>query len=433
MRIVQITPSAGDNFYCENCLRDTALARAILKQGHDVLMMPLYLPLPGEQGDSAGVSEIFFGGINVYLQQKSSLFRRTPRWLDRLFDSPKLLRWLSRHAGMTSAKDLGAMTVSMLCAEQGRQTKELDRLIDWLSAQDNKPDVVCLSNVLLIGLARSIRQRLHVPVVCLLQDEDGFLDGLSSPYSQQAWQIIADRAADVDKFVAVSKYFADVMRERLKLPPEKVCVVHTGISLDGYEPAQGWPQTPTIGYLSRACPDRGLDTLIEAFVHVKAKPELKNAKLRIGGGRTPDDKAFLEKIHRRLASCGLSADVEFVEDFGLSARQVFLRSLSLLCVPEKQPVAYGLYVLEALASGVPVVQPAHGVFRELIEMTGGGLLCEPNNANAFAEAMAALLLDPNRARQLGTQGRNAVIEKFNIDQTVRNLLRIYQDVVQHGL
>ena len=433
MRIVQITPSAGDSFYCENCLHDTALARAILKLGHDVLMMPLYLPLQAEGTDPAGVSPIFFGGINVYLQQKSGLFRRTPRWLDHLFDSPKLLRWVARRAGMTSAKDLGAMTVSMLRAEQGRQTKELDRLIEWLGAQDNKPDIVCLSNVLLIGLARSIRQRLRVPVVCLLQDEDGFLDGLSSPYSRQAWQIIADRAADVDKFVAVSKYYADVMRNRLGLHPEKVCVVHTGISLDGYEPSRTRPQAPTIGYLSRACPDRGLDTLVEAFVHLKAKPELKNAKLRIGGGSTPDDKAFLDKIRRRLSSCGLSDDVEFVEDFGLAARQAFLRTLSVLCVPEKQPVAYGLYVLEALAAGVPVVQPAHGEFPELLEMTGGGLLCEPNNTKAFAAAMESLLLDPDYARQLGMQGRNAVIEKFNINQTVRNLLRIYEEVVQHGI
>ncbi len=433
MRIVQITPSAGDNFYCENCLRDTALAKAILKLGHDVLMMPLYLPLPGGQGGSAGATPIFFGGINVYLQQKSALFRRTPRWLDRMFDSPKLLRWLSRHAGMTSAKDLGAMTVSMLAGEQGQQTKELDRLIEWLGAQDNKPDVVCLSNVLLIGLAQSIRRRLHVPVVCLLQDEDGFLDGLSSPYSKQAWQIIADRAADVNKFIAVSKYFADVMRDRLKLPSEKVCVVHTGISLEGYEPAQSRPQAPTIGYLSRSCPDRGLDTLVEAFILLKAKPELKNARLRIGGGYTPDDKAFLGKIRGRLASCRLSDDVEFLQDFGLAARQAFLRTLCVLCVPEKQPVAYGLYVLEALATGVPVVQPAHGVFPELLDMTGGGLLCEPNNPKAFAAAMESLLLNPDRAQQLAAQGRGAVIEKLNIDQTVRNLLRKYEEVVQQGI
>ena len=184
MRIVQITPSAGGSFYCENCLRDAALVRSMRKLGHDILMIPLYLPLPTDESNLAGKTPIFFGGINVYLQQKLLFFRRTPRWLDKLFDSPKLLKWVARKAGMTNAKDLGQMTISMLRGEKGRQIKELDRLIEWLQTQDNKPDVVCLSNVLLVGLAKRIKQRLGVPVVCLLQDEDGFLDGLSSPYSE---------------------------------------------------------------------------------------------------------------------------------------------------------------------------------------------------------------------------------------------------------
>jgi len=433
MRIIQITPSAGDSFYCENCLRDAALAQAMLKLGHDVLMMPLYLPLQTESSDSAGISPIFFGGINVYLQQKSAFFRRTPRWLDRLFDSPGLLRWLSHHAGMTSARDLGQMTISMLRGEQGQQTKELERLVEWLDTQDSKPDVVCLSNALLVGLARPIRQRLHVPVVCLLQDEDGFLDGLPSPYSQQAWQAVAERANDVDQFIAVSKYYADVMRQRLGLHPDRVSVVYTGISLDGCESGQVASGAPAVGYLSRMCPDRGLDTLVEAFIHLKKKEKLKDAKLRICGGSTVDDRAFLDQIRRKLSSSGVMDDVEFVPDFGRDARRAFLRTLSVLSVPEKQPVAYGLYVLEALAASVPVVQPAHGVFPELLEMTGGGVLCEPNRAEAFAAAIEPFLLEPQYARQIGQQGRNAVFEKFNIDQTARDLVRIYGQVAQHNV
>ena len=411
-------------------MRDAALAQAMLDLGHDVLMMPLYLPLQTESFDSTGISPIFFGGINVYLQQKSAFFRRTPRWLDRFFDSPRLLRWVSRHAGMTSARDLGQTTLSMLRGEEGRQMKELKRLVEWLETQDSKPDVVCLSNVLLIGLARCIRQRLHVPVVCLLQDEDGFLDGLPPPYLQQAWQTVAERANDVDQFIAVSRYYADVMRQRLGLHPDRVSVVYTGIPLHGYKSCQVSSESPTIGYLSRMCPDRGLDTLVEAFIHLKKKEKLKNAKLRICGGSTVDDKAFIEGIRGKLISCGVMDDVEFVPDFGRDARRAFLRMLSVLSVPEKQPVAYGLYVLEALAAGVPVVQPAHGVFPELLEMTGGGVLCEPNKAEAFAAAIEPFLLEPQYAQQLGQQGRNAVFEKFNIDQTARDLVRIYGQVAQ---
>jgi len=428
MRIVQITPSAGDSYYCENFLRDVALVKAMRKLGHDVLMVPMYLPVQVDNNEAVNDTPIFFGGINVYLQQKSAIFRRTPRWFDRLLDSPRLLRWIGRKAGATSAKNLGQMTVSMLRGEKGRQIKELNRLVEWLDTQDNKPDVICLSNILLTGLAGGIKQRLGVPVVCLLQDEDGFLDGLSSPYSEQAWQILAERASDIDAFIAVSKYYADVMRQRLGLALERVYAVYTGISLDGYESRQTGPEIPTIGYLSRMCPDKGLDTLVDAFVHLKKNGKLRNARLRITGGKRIDDEIFLNRIREHLNSCGLMDDVEFLPDFDYNHRLAFLRTLSVLSVPEKQPVACGLYVLEALAAGVPVVQPASGVFPELLEMTGGGVLCEPNNAAALAAAMEPLLLEPDYARQLGKRGREAVFEKFNIEQTAEEMVRIYGEV-----
>jgi len=430
MRIVQITPSAGDSFYCENCLRDVALIKAMQNLGHEVLMVPMYLPVQVDKNEAVDNTPIFFGGVNVYLQQKSAFFRRTPRWFDRMLDSPKLLRWIGRRAGATSAKNLGQMTISMLQAEQGRQIKELNRLIEWLDAQDNKPDVVCLSNILLVGLARGIKERLGVPVVCLLQDEDGFLDGLLSPYSEQAWQILTERARDVDAFIAVSKYYADVMRQRVELTPERVYVVYTGISLEGYELRQTEPEIPTIGYLSRMCPDRGLDTLVDAFIHLKKNEKLKNARLRITGGKRIDDERFLNRIRKRLSSSGLIDDVEFLPDFDYDTKLAFLRTISVLSVPEKQPVACGLYVLEALAAGVPVVEPSSGVFPELLEMTDGGVLFEPNNAAALADAMEPLLLKPDYARQMGKRGRDAVFEKFNIEQTAEEMVRIYGEITQ---
>jgi len=430
MRIIQITPSAGDSFYCENCLRDAALAKAIIKLGHEGLTIPLYLPLPSEQSGSTGISPIFFGGLNVYFQQKLAFFRKTPRWLDRLFDSPRLLKWVGRMVGMTSERDLGETTISMLRGEKGRQIKELDRLVDWLDTQDNRPNIICLSNILLAGLARTIKQRLGVPVVCLLQDEDGFLDGLVPPYSQQAWEIISQRVGDIDAFIGVSKYYTQTMQQRLQLSPERTHVVYTGISLDGYESRPAEPEFPTIGYLSRMCPDKGLDTLVDAFLELKKNEKLRDAKLRIAGGKRSDDEAFLKKIRQKLSSAGVIDDVEFLHDFDHEARMAFLRSLSVLSVPEKQPVAYGLYVLEALAAGVPVVEPASGVFPELIEMTGGGLLCEPNNVDALADAIGSLLLDPAKMRRLGEQGRAAVTKKFNIEQTAEQMVRIYGQIAQ---
>jgi len=430
MRVVHITPGTGDSFYCENCVRDAALATAMRRLGHDVLIIPMYLPFQGDRNEAVGNAPIFFGGINVYLQQKSAFFRKTPRWFDRMFDSPKLLGWLARKSKMTSAGNFGDMAISMLRGEQGRQVKELDRLVEWLGSQDNKPDIVCLSNVLLTGLATSIKRKLGVPIVCLLQDEDGFLDGLAPPYAKQAWQILAEHSRDIDAFIAVSKYFATVMQQRLGLGADRVHVVHTGISLDGYESRQSGPKIPTIGYLSRMCPERGLDTLVDAFVILKNNENLKKARLRIAGGKIRHDEVFVNHIRRKLTSCGFIDDVRFLPDFARDSKLAFFQSLSLLSVPEKRPIAYGLYVLEALAAGVPVVEPTSGAFPELLDMTGGGILFEPNSAAALAAAMQPLLLDPNYAQQLGEQGRERVFEKFNVEQTAEALMRIYQVAVQ---
>ena len=246
---------------------------------------------------------------------------------------------------MTSARDLGETTISMLRAEQGRQIKELNRLVEWLAAQENKPDIICLSNILLVGLAGPIKKRLGVPVVCLLQDEDGFLDGLSPLYSDKAWRTIAERSNDVDAFIAVSKYYAQAMRERLRIDDDRVHVVYTGISLGQYESPQAAPEIPTIGYLSRMCADRGLDTLVDAFIKLKRPERLPNARLRITGGRRSDDKAFIERMQQKLRSQGLLGDVEFLADFTAAARvHLFADSLGAVGSGE---AADGLWIIRA--------------------------------------------------------------------------------------
>jgi glycosyltransferase involved in cell wall biosynthesis len=181
------------------------------------------------------------------------------------------------------------------------------------------------------------------------------------------------------------------------------------------------------------CPDKGLDTLVDAFIALKKGDRLGHARLHVTGGKSASDKAFLDRLRRRLNAHGVHDDVQFLSHFDHQAKLAFLQTLSVLCVPERHPVACGLYVLEALAAGVPVVQPAHGVFPELLEMTGGGVLCEPNNAEALAAALETLLLDPEQARQLGEQGRRTIHEKLNIDQTARDLLRIYREVAQQDI
>jgi len=428
MRIVHIAPGAGDSFYCENCLRDAALFRALMRQGHDVVAVPLYLPVQSDTEERWAEGPIFFGGINVYLQQNLGFFRRTPRWVDSLFDRPGLLRWVGRRASMTGAKDLGETTISMLKGREGRQVKELNRLLDWLECHGDGADLVCLSNVLLAGLAKGLKERLGVPVVSLLQDEDSFLDSLAEPYRRQSWELIAERARDIDRFISVSRYYAEVMRERLGVVGERMDVVYPGIEVDAYAMGAGEAEVPRIGYLSRACFDKGLDVLVEAFIKLKKERGLQDLRLRVAGGMTMGDKAFMAGIKRRLGSSGVGGDVEFLDGFDRATKLKFFRDLSVFCVPERKPIAFALYVLESLAAGIAVAEPAHGVFSELLEITGGGVLFERVGSEEIAGAIRPLLLDSGRSSRLGAEGRRVVFERFDVEQTAGEMLRIFEKV-----
>ena len=431
MRIVQFSPGAGDDIYCENCLRDAVLVRKLRKLGYDVLMVPLYLPLPVDKDEQVSNAPIFFGGINVYLQQKTALFRKTPGWIDRLFDRPKLLGWISRSSKMVNAKVLGQTTVSMLQGEDGRQVKELERLVGWLNAKENKPDVVCLSNALLAGMAGRLKQTIGVPVVCFLQDEDKFLDELVQPYAKKAWEILCDCARNIDSFIAASNHYADIMGKRLELEANKLHVVYPGIAPEEYTPAIGKPSVPTVGFLSQMCSDKGLDILVEAFSIIKKNEKLKNARLCIAGEQGREDRAFIKKIRRQLSNSGIINDVEIISNLSQKEKIEFLQKLSVLSVPEKVQSAYALYILEALATGVPVVEPSTDIFNELLGQTGGGLLYKPNKAGKLAETIEKLLLDADYAEKLGSEGRRAVVEKFNIEKTAEETARIFIEAVRN--
>jgi glycosyltransferase involved in cell wall biosynthesis len=415
MRLVHLTAGTG-SFFCGTCLRDHALVKALRRLGHDALLVPLYLPLVLDDSGSPQESPLFFGGINVYLQQKSGFFRHAPQWLDKLLDAPVLLRQAGRKAGMTNPRELGKMTLSMIEGEHGRQVKELDKLVAWLVEQ--KPDVVCLSNSLLIGVARRVREALRVPIICSLQGEDAFLDFLPEPYRERCWQLVQERAAEVDRFVAPSRYYKALMQERLRLAAEKVDVIYNGIDLDGFAPAATPPKFPTVGFLARMCRDKGLDTLVDAFI--KLAPRVPQARLKIGGTKTDADRAFVNDLTNKLVQAGIANAVKFLPNLTHAEKQQFLRGLTVLSVPTPSGEAFGLFVLESLASGVPVVQPNNGAFPELIELTGGGVLYAQGETDSLADALEKMLLDPAKAAELGRRGREIVNTRFTSDAMARN-------------
>jgi len=429
VRIVQIVPGTGGTFYCQNCMRDAALVRGLRLRGHDVIMVPMYLPLTQDSTGLSGDVPVFFGGVNAYLQQQFKLFRATPRWVDRFFDSPWMLKQAAAREGSTSAAALGPMTLSMLQGRDGNQRKEVERLVTWLAGQD-KPDVVHLSNVLLLGVADEVGAALGVPVVCSLQDEHTWLDAMAEPWRTRCWEAIGGRARGVDTFIAVSRWYADEMAPRMGIARDRIRVVPAGIQLDGIEPPGEPPDPPAIGYLSRMCECLGLGLLVDAFLELRRNPALKDLRLRMTGGHTIEDKEFLAGLRAKVAEHGAADHVDVVAEFEGEARRDFLRSISVLSVPMPAGEAFGTFIIEALAFGVPVVQPAVGAFPEIVEGTGGGIVYDPNEAGALAKALGSLLLDPERSRELGVHGRAAVLKDYGVERTSEQMLDVYNRVVE---
>jgi glycosyltransferase involved in cell wall biosynthesis len=428
MNIALITPGSGDSFYCENCIRDNVLAKSLIKLGHKVTVIPMYLPRIIDKTPQARTTPIFFGGINTYLQQKYAFFRNTPRWIDALFDSEWLLRMVARRAGSVRANGLGEMTLSMLRGSNGNQVKELERLMSWLS-NNERPDIIHIATPLLLGLASDIKERLKAPIVCSLQDEDVWIDSMEAPYSTKCWEAMAEQSKDVDAFVAVSQHFADAVKDRIKLNHSQLHVVHIGIELDGHEPAPRTLEPPVIGYLARMSTPLGLGTLVDTFIALKQKAKHKNLRLHITGGSTNDDKPLMKRLLATLAAKNLQGDVTFVPDFDRASRLEFLQSLSVLSVPASSGTAFGTYILEALASGVPVVEPRIGSYPELVNSTNGGILYDPNDPEALATALESILGDRKKLLELGNAGRKAVIEGFGMETMARNMLSIYDKIL----
>lgn len=416
--------------YCGSCLRDNALAQALIRMGHKVALIPLYTPLRTDTPDASN-AEVFYGGINSWLQYASSLFRYTPRVVDWLFDRPWLLNMVGRRGAQTPPSKLGGFMISILKGEEGPQIKELRRLAAF-AKHDVKPQIVSLPNLMFIGMARMLREETGAPVVLELTGEDIFLDALSEPHSSEAKRIIRQRAKDVDQFVATSAFYADRMAEYLNVPRGEIEVVHPGITKEhlkeGPPAGAGVSRAPTVGYFARICPEKGIDRLVAAFKLLKRMPGMENARLRCAGYLGAAHEAWFTDLKSRVERDGLGASFEYVGEVDLAGKLAFLDSIDVLSVPTAYQEAKGIYVLEAWARGVPVVQPNHGSFPELLEMTGGGVLVPPNDPQALANGIAGLLVDREKRLELGRRGREMVAMRFTDEHMAKNMLNVYESL-----
>lgn len=416
MRIVYLTAGAGGTI-CGNCLRDNALATAMRKLGEDVVLLPVYTPIRTDEAD-VSEREVYLGGVNIYLQQKSALFRSLPRFLDRAFDNPALLRWVSKFAVKTLPEDLGALTVATVLGEEGPLRKEVRRLTDHL--QQLRPDVVHLTNSMLAGLAPAIRRELSVPVICSLQGEDYYLENLPEPYSSESFEILGRMAQSVDLFVAPCHDHARALARRIGFDPEAAQVILPGIAIDDIKPHPRPSGRPfTVGYLARIAPEKGLDLLLEAL------PD--DANLRAVGWISPEHQGFVDQV---VASADPARFSHF-PDVDRPQKLEHLRSIDALSVPTSYGASKGLYVMEAWAAGLPVVQPRIGIFPELLEACGGGgLLVDPGDAEGLRAALKRLRDNPEERAAMGRQGREAVERIFNAERMARETIEAYRGLIR---
>lgn len=424
MRILSITAGAA-NMYCGSCLRDNALAAELMRQGHDVLLVPLYTPT---RTDETNVShgKVFFSGVGIYLAQKSRLLRNTPPWLDRIWDSPWLLNLVSKRSMSVDPKDLGELTVSMLEGTSGPYRKELDKLLAWL-VQEQPPDIVSLPYTLLISLARPLREALGRSICCSLQGEDLYLDGLVEPYRSRALGLIREHVADVDAFLPTTEFYAAKMGAQLDIPAEKLHVVPVGINLQGHDPSNRLRSTPRrIGYLARIAPEKGLHVLIEAFRHLA---DLDDVVLDAAGYLGADNRRYLEECERAVRLAGLQDRFRYRGELSREEKLQFLREIDVLSVPCTYDEPKGLFLLEAMASGVPVVQPRHGSFPEIIERTGGGLLVDTGDPAKLADGIRRVLFDSELAMALGRAGTEGVRNHHSVERMAARTVEVMRGIV----
>jgi glycosyltransferase involved in cell wall biosynthesis len=411
--------------YCGSCMRDNTLVSALQRLGHEALLIPTYTPISTDEPD-VSQPQVFFGGINVYLEQKFWLFRHTPKFLDRLLNSRRLLRWASRFAARTRYSELGELTVSMLQGLSGRQRKEVKRLVTWLR-EVAQPQIVVLTNALLSGILPALRNDLGVPTFVTLQGDDIFLDALPDMDRQRCFELIRLNCEGAH-FICTSRYYADFMSVYLGLPRDRMHVVYPGLNLAGHgrnEPHEsGSDWRPTIGYFARICPEKGFHNLVDAFIRLRAQAGAPRAKLKASGWLGENHKPFFAAQLQALRDAHLAADFEYVPCPTHTEKVRFLQSLDVLSVPTEYREPKGLYVLEAWANGVPVVLPRHGSFVELVESTGGGLLVTSGDPDDLALGLRRMLEDHELRRQCGRAGESAVRERFTAEVMARETLAV---------
>jgi glycosyltransferase involved in cell wall biosynthesis len=428
MKIVYLITGSGGSFYCGNCYRDMLYLRAIRKvPGINAKAIPLYLPPDKTNIENGLDKQVFFGAISMYLREKVHIFRNMPMFLEKIFNSAPFLKLAARQAGTTRTEGLENLTLNMIEGDNAFRKDEVDRLIKYL-LKDGKPEIIHLSNALILGLARQLKNRINVKIVCSLLNEDDWIDEMVEPFRGKAWKMIAKESVYVDSFVTPSGYYKELFIEKTGLKGDNIHVVPLGFDPEHFDISRDELHAPALGYFCRISSQNGFDKLVDAFILLKSVDIIPGLTLNVCGGYTGDDKPFIAEQIKKIRYHGFQKSVKIYPEFQGNKKMEFFNNVDVISVPVRKYDGYGLYILEANSAGIPVVQPATGAFPEIIKITGGGITYMPDNIQELSDALVRLLNDSKIRNELGNTGQIRVRKELSLNKMSVGLSEVYNKV-----
>jgi glycosyltransferase involved in cell wall biosynthesis len=430
MKIVYLITGSGGSFYCANCYRDMLYVRAIRKvPGTETRAIPLYLPPDKEININREMeTNVFFGAISIYLREKVKILRNMPMFLEKFFDLKPFLKLAVRMAGTTRSEGLEDMTLNMIEGDNAFRKDEVDRLVNYLNSE-GKPDIVHLSNALILGLARQLKQRMNVKVVCSLLNEDDWVDDMLEPYRSKAWQMMAAESVHVDIFVTPSRYSKELFIKKTGIKGDNIHVVPLGFNAPVHDKTKDPSRPPALGYFCRVSEHNGFDKLVDAFIDIKTRGLVPHLTLNVCGGYTADDKPFISKQIQKIREQGLQKCIRIYPEFSGEKKTEFFNDVDIISVPVRKIDGYGLYILEANSAGIPVVQPATGAFPEILEITGGGIIYSPDTVSELTDNIVKLFNDHDLRKRLAETGNKRVRSELSLEKMSEGLKEVYEELI----
>jgi glycosyltransferase involved in cell wall biosynthesis len=204
----------------------------------------------------------------------------------------------------------------------------------------------------------------------------------------------------------------------------------SGVGANGVRGGAAAVRPFTVGYLARIVPDKGLDVLVQAYRLLREERGVPAVRLEIAGALPAEHRDYFAHIERQLHEWGFAGDYRYHGAVSRTAKVAFYAQLDAFSMPAVSREPKGHSVLEAMACGVPVVQPRRGACIDIIEATGGGLLvgAGADIAECVAEGLWQLWQDRALLERCGDDAADEVRERFSSWHAATHLAALFDDV-----